>query len=292
MIPKNSKRKTENYNSKFKTSSSNVVQTRAKILSHKKIAPGYFLLKLDAPVIGKFSLPGQFVHLRVFDSDVPLLRRPFSLHRINPDSIELLYEVKGEGTRILSERKKDEMVDLIGPLGNGFDLADIPEGKNIILIAGGIGVAPLVSLVDALLKQYDRERLIFFLGARSQKLILGEREIRHSGIECLISTDDGSCGERGPVTRLFEKKLADWRENPGMVFACGPEAMLKVMGSLSRRFKFLCQVSLEENMGCGIGACLGCVVRLRTNPGQDVSFEYKRVCKDGPVFLASGIIFE
>ncbi len=283
MIPKNLKRK---------TSASNVVQIKAKILSHKKIAPGYFLLKLDAPAIAKLSLPGQFVHLRVLDSDIPLLRRPFSLHRINPDSIELLYQLKGEGTRILSERKKDEMVDLIGPLGNGFDLTDIPEGKNIVLIGGGIGTAPLVTLANAILKRYDRTKLTFFLGARSQELILGEGEIRHSGINCLISTDDGSYGEKGPVTRLFEKKLADWKERPGMVFTCGPKGMLKVMGSLSRRFKFPCQVSLEENMGCGIGACLGCAVRIRTTRGRDESFEYKRVCKDGPVFLASEVIFE
>ncbi len=291
-MPKNSKRKIKNYNLKFKTSSSNIVQIKAKILSHKKIAPGYFLLKLAAPAIAKLSLPGQFVHLRVFDSDIPLLRRPFSLHRINPDSIELLYQLKGEGTRILSERKNDEVVDLIGPLGNGFDLTDIPEGKNIVLLGGGIGAAPLITLLDALLKQYDRERLTFFLGARSRNLILGEGEIRHSGVECFISTDDGSYGEKWPVTRLFEKKLADCRENPGMVFACGPKGMLKVMGSLSRRFKFPCQFSLEENMGCGIGACLGCAVRIRTNRGKDESFEYKRVCKDGPVFLASEVIFD
>lgn len=269
-----------------------MIQLEAKILSHLEVAPDCFLLELEAAVMAKLGVPGQFVHLRVTDSDIPLLRRPFSLHRFQLYSIEILYRIKGEGTRLLSQRNKGERIDLIGPLGNGFDLASIPQDKLIILIGGGSGMAPLLGLADKLSRQFFKEKIIFLLGARSQELLLRRKEIQNLGIECFFTTEDGSYGERGMVTQLFERKLKSWGKSLGVVFACGPKAMLKVLGNLSQQFKFPGQVSLEENMACGLGACLGCVVRVSSSGKIDKSFENKRVCRDGPIFKIREVIFE
>ncbi len=272
-------------------SSQKMVQIKARILSHQEVAPGSFLLKLNAPAIAGSISPGQFVHLRISDSDLPLLRRPFSLHRVRPPAIALLYQIKGEGTRILSAKRTGEILDLIGPLGNGFDLAGIPKNKKIILVAGGLGLAPLLGLADKLVTHHKKGKLAFFLGARTKDLLLGRPAIRRLGIDCFMATDDGTFGEKGLITLLFEKKLKGALKNPGMVFACGPRAMLKSMALLSRRYNFPCQISLEENMACGLGACMGCTVRFRSSSGDKKSFENKLVCKDGPVFRAREVIF-
>jgi len=270
--------------------SNSIFQTKARIIAHKKVASDCFLMELEARSIARKGLPGQFVHLKINDSDVPLLRRPLSLHSISDSSVEVLYQIKGEGTYLLSKKKKDETVDLIGPLGNGFDLDNIPQGKKIILVGGGIGAAPLLALAVKLIKRYFGRQLLFFLGARSKELIIAENKICDLGISCRISTDDGSYGKKSLVTRMFEEEIKESDEKPGMVFACGPEGMLKVMAELSLKFKFPCQISLEENMACGIGACLGCSVPIRNSSKKD-GFEYKLVCKDGPIFWASEVIF-
>ncbi len=269
----------------------NVFQIESRIISHKGVSPGCFLLVLEAEAIARHGLPGQFVHLKINDSGLPLLRRPFSLHGINSSSIEILYQIKGEGTLILSKKKEGETVDIIGPLGNGFDLNNIPEDKKIILIGGGIGAAPLLALAVKLVEKYAPGQMIFFLGARSRELVMAEAKICNLGIPCRVSTDDGSYGEKGFITRIFEEAIKNQNEKPGMAFACGPEEMLKVMAGLSLRFKFPCQISLEENMACGLGACLGCPVPIKDSLDKD-GFQYKSVCKDGPVFLASEVIFK
>ena len=262
-------------------------QQKAKILLHKEIGPNCFLLKLSTLDISRVALPGQFVHLKVNGLNSPLLRRPFSLHRIYPEIIEILYQIKGKGTQLLARKKKNEMIDLIGPLGNGFDLKSNFLDKVTVLVAGGIGIAPLFALADALIKRQTRKELYFLVGARSKDLIFRKEEIENLGVKVFYATDDGSFGKKGLVTQLFAELLKTELKNLGRVFACGPKLMLKEMQNLTRQFGFSCQISLEENMACGVGACFGCAVPVK----KGRTFEYKRVCKDGPIFEAQEVIF-
>jgi dihydroorotate dehydrogenase electron transfer subunit len=255
---------------------------KAKILSNKKVGNVYYKMAMAVPYIAKMARPGQFVQIKCSESFEPLLRRPFSIHRVN-DNIEVLYEVVGRGTEILSRKKQGEFVDALGPLGNGFML---PRGTNreprAIIIAGGIGVAPLVYLAEDLTKK--KIKTVVLIGAKTKGKILCEKDFKNVASEVYVSTDDGSYGCKGLVSKLFHKILkAAESKFETIVYVCGPHGMLRCIADICQERNFECQVSLEENMACGIGVCLGCVVR--TKAGN------KLACKDGPVFNANELIW-
>jgi len=255
---------------------------RAKILSNKKISSAYYKMIFDAPYIAKMALPGQFVQIRCSDSLEPLLRRPFSIHRVH-GNIEILYETVGIGTEILSSKKEGNRIDVLGPIGNGFIL---PKTTSIepraIIIAGGVGVAPLVYLAEELAKRHIKT--IVLIGAKTKDLILCEKDFKKIAHEIYVSTDDGTYGSQGFVSKLFHKILKTTESRfETVVYVCGPHGMLRCIAEICQERNFECQVSLEEKMACGIGVCLGCVVKTKTGN--------KLACKDGPVFDSSELLW-
>jgi len=267
---------------------------KAKILSNKKVGRAYYKMALDAPYIARFVKPGQFVQVKCSDSFDPLLRRPFSIHRLSVignrlSGIELLYEVVGKGTDILSRKKEGEFVDMLGPLGNGFTMPRIASDERrttnskprAIIIAGGIGAAPLVFLAEELTKK--KIKTVVLMGAKTKDMILCEKDFKKITPEVYVSTDDGTYGCKGFVSKLFHKILKTSESQfETSCYVCGPRGMLKCIAEICQERGFECQVSTEENMACGIGACLGCVVETRS--GNKLS------CKDGPVFNANELL--
>ncbi len=255
------------------------------IIANTEILSHYFFMKLESPEIAKKSSPGQFLHIRCSTSNNPLLRRPLSIHEvIDKKYVEILYKVVGKGTHWLSQRKKGEKLDCLGPLGNGFKLKNT---KTAILVAGGIGIVPLLFLAEKLAKL----PITIFLGAKTKDEILCADKLKKLGAEIHIATEDGSLGYKGLVSDLFKKKvssivparqyLAGGHRPSSIVYTCGPKGMLKEVALLSEKYKIPCQVSFEQFMGCGIGICNACVVKTKQG--------YKKVCKDGPVFDAEEI---
>lgn len=248
---------------------------KVKILSNIKVGDSYYKMTLDAPYVAKHATPGQFVQVRCSDGFDPLLRRPFSIHRlVFNQGMEVLYEVIGRGTEILSRKKKGEYLDVLGPLGKGFTLPR--TSSRVTIIAGGIGVAPLVFLAEALKKKNIKTAVL--IGAKTKSLVLCEKDFKKLGFETYITTDDGTRGSKGFVSKLFKP------ETGTMAYACGPNPMLKCIAGVCKRKRIDCEVSLEEKMACGIGACLGCSVKIKS--GRN-----KLACKDGPVFKAIDIVW-
>lgn len=266
------------------------LQEYAQVLAHEKVALHTYRLRLHAPGIAGHARAGQFVMVRVRQGADPLLRRPFSFHRIlrEEGSVELLYRVVGQGTWWLSQVKAGEKLSLLGPLGNGFQLPEKPIRTPIALIAGGIGIAPLYQLILDLnsgTEEGERSSLQLFYGARTSGELLGEELFGETGISLHLSTDDGTRGYGGRVTEMFSEKAANGEIKPALVFACGPLAMqyhvarwVMVNGADS-------QLSLEALMACGVAACLGCALPAAT-PGVSGTDHYLHVCKQGPIFKA------
>lgn len=247
-----------------------------RIISNDGVKAGYFLMEIESPSIAREALPGQFLTLRCGNSTTPLLRRPFGFHRIKKWSFQVLYEVVGEGTRALSVMKEGSFIDALGPLGRGFPLPN--KSANIILVAGGIGVAPLMALAEAA----NRKSLVL-IGARTKDDVLCEREFKRLGCEVKISTDDGSRGAKGLVTGLLKNCLSSIVYGLSSIYACGPNGMLKGVGLIAKDNGIRAYASLQENVACGIGVCLGCAVKTISG--------YKLACKDGPVFDLNEVVF-
>jgi len=254
---------------------------KGNVLFNHRIAPAFFHLGIHCPEITEKAQPGQFVMMRVGDGFDPLLRRPFSFHRIRKKEFEILYQVVGKGTQKMALLEKGEEIDLLGPLGKGFVINK--EIEKAVLVAGGIGCAPLFALGERLKGKAD---ILTYLGAKTATGLLKVKEFKALG-KVVIATEDGSTGFRGMVTDLIEQDLPV-SEPSSCLFSCGPHRMLKRVSEFSRRKGLPCQVSLEENMGCGIGACLGCAVQVKTGQGN---FDYHKVCTDGPVFESSKVVF-
>lgn len=281
-----------------------------EILGQERLTADCYRISLICPEITGSAQPGQFLHVKINPGLEPLLRRPFSVHAVNRETgeIALLYRVVGRGTKLLAEKKKGDFLDVIGPLGRGFTFP--AAGQRVALVAGGIGIAPLYFFLQTLAGAGNFPDVL--LGARTAEELLLVREVQelvnggvrkeqlkngrpgsHDGSLCpspgrvMVATDDGSCGHRGPVTDLLARVLAEKKVE--MVYACGPAAMLKVVASLLERYGVDGEVSLEERMGCGIGACLSCVCKTRGGNRQD--FSYRRVCLEGPVFKARDVVW-
>ena len=256
-----------------------MIEEEAGIVFNREVAPKTYHMGLRSPRIAAAARPGQFVMLRVTDGIDPLLRRPFSISRVETDGIFcLLYRIVGRGTAILSRSTKGRRLSVLGPLGSGFKLPP-PEARSL-LVAGGIGIAPLIFLAQAI----DKDHLAFLAGYRSVKEIIPTEK---AGIDTRISiaTDDGTAGHRGPVTELLKEHAAGPGERGAIVFACGPLPMLKEIVTLTTLWRIPCQVSLEASMACGVGACQGCAIRASSEQKKP----YYHVCQDGPVFDANVI---
>jgi len=263
-------------------------RVKAKIVCQEKVGNNYFRCVIDAPRIAGMAHAGQFLNIKLSGKCGPLLRRPFSIHRAFGSKIEILYAALGPGTEVFSRKRLGEYLDVIGPLGNGFDWEAPAAGNNLkVLVAGGMGVAPLLFLAESIVTgpggHGARSKPIVLIGAKTKNQIICEKAFKELGCSVKISTDDGSRGFKGKVTDLLKRVL--WLTNNDerlTIFACGPRPMLKEVSRLSAKFNVSAQISLEEHLACGIGACLGCAVKTKSG--------YQRVCTEGPVFDADEIV--
>ena len=268
-----------------------ILNIKIKILFKEELASNIFLMKLLAPSIASEALPGQFIHIKCSEDNCHVMRRPISIHKIDKKrgEIYILLQVVGESTKLLAQRVVGDDLDILGPIGNGFNI--LPESKKIIVVGGGIGVAPLLALVEECLIQGKEVRVL--IGALKKELIIGEESFKKLGARVDVATDDGSYKHKGFVTDLLEEAIQEgWL--PDQIFSCGPRPMLKKIANISSDAHIDCQVSLEERMACGIGACLGCVCKIKNeDKKQDkVNYEYKRVCIDGPIFEGSKVVWD
>ncbi|MBV9468820.1 MAG: dihydroorotate dehydrogenase electron transfer subunit [Abitibacteriaceae bacterium] len=256
----------------------------AQIIEQRELTPSHYRLRLAAPEIAQTAKAGQYVHVlpRATHSFDPLLRRAFSIMRAAEDAIDILYRIEGRGTALLARRKAGETIDVLGPLGLPF----APLTTHNILVGGGVGVPPLVLLAAQAVPEVRIQALI---GARAATEIIGQEDFRDYDVPVEVATDDGSAGHQGLVTDLLERQLSQsGLTGQGLtVFACGPLPMLRVVAAMSQRYKVPCQVSLEENMPCGVGVCNGCVVPV-LGAGDDYG-NYRRICVDGPVLWANEV---
>jgi dihydroorotate dehydrogenase electron transfer subunit len=256
------------------------------VLSNQEISPGYWRMRILAPGYTQQAKPGQFVMFRVQRALPPLLRRPFGIFRTGfmpadcestppKEFVELIYKVVGSGTETMRELKEGSQVELLGPLGHGFELGDPDEEK--ILVGGGIGLVPLYLLAETLV---ERSQVRLLMGGRTRDDIITVTEFGRLGVETYVSTEDGSLGERGLVTKVLETTL---KQNPkASVYACGPMPMLEAVHNICDRYGKPLQVSLEALMACGVGACLGCVVKGAGHSEENPN--YLCTCTSGPVF--------
>lgn len=262
-----------------------IFNVKKKIIENKKVATDCYRMTFASKEIAEQARPGQFLHIRCTESYDPLLRRPISVHSIENNIIGILYKVIGRGTGLLSKKTSGDPIDVIGPLGNGFDYQLVSNCQLPILVGGGIGVAPLYFLAQRLVKQCSDVTVL--IGADTKHNILCADKLKKLGCRVKVSTDDGSAGINGTVVDLLKKELV--LENPKLkVFACGPVSMLKQVNQLVSKYNVSCQISLERQMACGIGACMGCTIKIR----KDKLFDYKQVCKDGPVFDIKEVVWE
>jgi dihydroorotate dehydrogenase electron transfer subunit len=237
--------------------------------------PGAHLLWLESPQIASSAQPGQFVMVRCGEDFEYPLRRPFSLHQREGGKIALLFNIVGKGTQWLSQRQSSDELDLLGPLGKGFTIN--AKARKLLLLAGGIGIAPLYYLASSASKKGHSVKVL--LGARTTVSLY----LKHcSPIKAtfVLMTEDGSEGEKGIITDVISKHI-DWADQ---LFACGPLPMYKVMAKMPNLSKKPVQISLEVRMGCGQGICYGCTVKTRKG--------LKQVCQDGPVFELNDILWE
>ncbi len=243
-------------------------QAAAAVISNNEVMPGVYLIRLDSPPIASQAQPGQFVMVRCGEDT--LLRRPLSVHQADGGGMALLLTIVGKGTRWLSQRKTGESVDIFGPLGNGYSVH--PGSHNLLLVAGGIGIAPLHFLVQQALNRGCSVTLL--LGASTAAQLYPEH-LLPTKVKLIIATEDGSAGKKGMIIDL----LPDFTGWADQIFACGPMPMYRNMALRRKEFKLEgkpIQISLEVRMGCGLGVCYGCTAKTKSG--------LKQVCKDGPVF--------
>lgn len=263
------------------------------VLSNREVQAGHYLMSLRLTPEFASPLPGQFVMIRLKSRKDVLLGRPFSVsgfHRHEGHvQIEILYRMAGQGTRLFAQLRTGDQVDLLGPLGHPFEIP--PETIKVILVAGGIGIAPIRYLL-ACLRTKGAEHspsIDFYMGAKTVDELLEPEDIRASCDSLQVCTDDCSMGHHGFVTEPLEKGLKHYSLNDTLICACGPLGMIRRLSEILAQHPIACQVSLEERMACGIGACLGCAVAVR---GQKGERQHQRVCREGPVFSLRDILWE
>lgn len=257
------------------------VNTKIKLLRKENLKKDIIKFTCEAPDIAAVAKPGQFIEVRVSKTMEPFLKRPISIYNVDKDKklIEFIFQVKGRGTEFLSQAEENEMLEVVGPLGTGT--FDAKECKNIAIIGGGIGIFPLHEFAKEVKGQVNTYT---YLGFRNKELVTLEDEFKDVSTKLTITTDDGSYGENGFAINYLKDDLE--KLNIDGIFACGPLPMLQRVKELAESKNIYCQISLEQRMACGIGACMGCSVKLNT---ADNTVRYARVCKDGPVFVSTDV---
>ncbi|MEX1177152.1 MAG: dihydroorotate dehydrogenase electron transfer subunit [Nitriliruptor sp.] len=262
------------------------VKATCEVLARRRQG-AYWLLSISAPEIADRAEPGQFVDIAV-EGGGSLLRRPFSIARVSKQgpfagTLDVVFDAHGPGTEWLTTHEPHDVLDVVGPLGNPFPL---PKRKvPCLLVGGGYGTAPLFFLADRLSREGQRVDLI--VGAASQDRLLDVIEAKRSSASVTFTTEDGSYGERGRVTDVLADVAA--RCGSAVVYACGPNPMLRAVSELCVELELPVQVAVEEKMACGIGVCFTCVLPIR---GKDGSVRMKRSCMDGPVFNGAKVAWE
>ena len=247
-----------------------MMQLRCRVSAVDVVGPNIFVLSFRAPQIASLISPGQFVNIKVNDLSTPLLRRPFSVYHVLGETVSIIFNVIGWGTRLLSEKHIGDEIELLGPLGRAYTL----EGnyQTALLVAGGLGVAPLPMITAALME--SSKKIITFLGARTRDQLI-TRYLQN--VHC--SADDGTAEYHGTVVDHLRSELSATNFSQAKIFACGPNRMLIALSALAEKFNIPCEASLESAMACGIGICQGCPVEL-----VDGENKYALICKDGTVF--------
>lgn len=277
---------------------------RATVAFNRPISTAYLHLGLAVPDFPPTFRAGEFVMIRPVGVGDPFLPRAFSIYRIAASAagdrgpiVEILYKVLGKGTQYLARMEVGQEAEILGPLGNRFTLPDGPS--QAVLVAGGIGVPPIAALAGQLAHfrppTSDVRNMEVFLGGKASEDILCVKDFEEAGAKVHITTEDGSLGARGLITEILEPFLltprADRLSAHGeasrlTMYACGPPRMLAAVAGLAEKFAVPCQVSVEANMACGFGACMGCAIEVRAEVKA-----YKLVCKDGPVFDSREIVW-
>ena len=254
------------------------LQTEGRIAVMRRLSQAAYDITLFAPELAGAAIPGQFVHIRCGEQP---LRRPISICAIDRKNgaLRLVFEVRGKGTEWLSKRQVGELLDVLGPLGNGFSLPE--DGEGVLLVGGGIGTPPLLGVAQALSGKAEA-----ILGFRNADACILARDFALACANVQIATDDGSLGYHGLVTDLLQARISQEKPCSG-ILACGPKPMLMAVSALAQEYHIPCQVSLEERMGCGVGACLVCACKTKEADGE----HYRHVCKDGPVVDAKEVVW-
>jgi len=274
------------------------------VVQNRPLTGGHFLLDLYSPRQAQATRPGQFAMVRLLEHSDVLLRRPMSIYDVHPHAVPgrqpargespavltLLYKIVGRGTRLMAALKPGDRVELLAPLGHGFFdeeyLTEAQAADEVLHVAGGIGIAALLLPARQIAKAGVRQRLFF--GGRTGDDLVGAEDFKSYVQGTALATEDGSQGHHGYVTGPLEKYLADHPKGKFLLMACGPWAMLRATVDLAHRYGQPCLVSMENRMGCGLGVCLGCSIRVEgTGHGA-----YERVCTEGPVFRAEKVIWE
>ncbi|MBR1864799.1 MAG: dihydroorotate dehydrogenase electron transfer subunit [Ruminococcus sp.] len=252
-------------------------QGQYRIVSKKNLAKGIFDVEISCPHVARLAGPGQFAQVA---AEGYFLRRPISICDIDKDkgTIRLVFEVRGKGTEQLSRLNEGELMDIMAPLGNGFKVV---EGVKAVCVGGGIGVPPMVGIA----RQYG-ENCTAISGFRNMAAVILQEDFRAAGVKTVLCTDDGSAGRKGFVTEALEELVS--QDKPDIIYACVPMVMLKKVAAVAEKNGIECQVSLEERMACGVGACLGCACKVKGENGEAV---HKHVCKNGPVFDSKEVVF-
>ncbi len=250
------------------------------VLSNQEIAHNIFELTLKGELVQQMNEPGQFVHLKVSDSVDPLLRRPISIAKIDQvnSMFTMIFRAEGNGTKLLGQKKVGDVVDVLGPLGNGFPVEEAKAGSTALLVGGGIGVPPLYELSLRLKRR--NVNVIHVLGFATKDAVFYEEKFAELG-DTYIVTVDGTHGEKGFVTDVISAQNLSF----DTLYTCGPTPMLRALEAAYPEKKVY--LSLEERMGCGIGACFACVCRTQEDP---TGYTYKKVCTDGPVFKGGEVL--
>lgn len=248
------------------------------VIEKTAISAGIFSFTIHCPEVAEAAKSGQFVHIKV---EGYTLRRPISICDINKKAgtIRIVFEIRGAGTDRISDINVGDNIDMIAPLGNGFTPVELPEGKRVIVVGGGIGVPPLYSVA----KQYGKNATAI-LGFRSYDKIILANDFAAAGVNVITCTDDGSIGRKGVVTEPLKEELA--KGDVAMIYACGPEPMLRAIIAAAKEYNVQSEVSLEQRMGCGVGACVVCACKIK-RAGMEFVL---RVCKDGPVFKGEEVV--
>jgi len=255
---------------------SRMMQQICSVISCNEVAAKTYLLRFVSSEIAASVRPGQFVNVQTAEINKgPLLRRPFSVSRVDGDIVDILFHVIGTGTDLLSKKQRGDNINIIGSLGQAFRV-DV-EYDDAIIVAGGIGVAPFPFLTADLQKR--NKHIETFLGFRNSGLVF---KSHLSNIH--IATDDGSQGFHGNVVQLIESYFNQNKFGKTKIFACGPTVMLKALTEFAKRKNICCELSLEGQMACGVGICQGCAVERKNNAEK-----YALVCKDGPTFLSTEV---